>query len=335
MNSPFGSTCPYPLTVPPVLSHDMDELHQMYTDLILGMELAVPGTGPDTWVTLSRSRYDLIKGLFPVEWSLGVAKIGGGHYQYPHDVDDVERAFLFAREAIVKERPGVIVLGPLTEEGDVLANCEYSNFVEMLIQSAREARPETRVVWDETLGGFGRIAGARPQLWSTEFFLKAITPDATIIPSVYGLDAALVGCVVNQEGSADNEGALNDDDELPSVIDLNREVNGLRDLVTSGLSLPTASAYIGSYIYNKLWNELIGRSRVVVDVHHRGCWIAIEVLHDELRSDKLPACTRLISRSDHDVLLVCPPFAYEDPQTALPHADELVQCMLDLFLHTE
>lgn len=153
MNSPFGSTCPYPLTVPPVLSHDMDELHQMYTDLILGMELAVPGTGPDTLVTLSRSRYDLIKGLFPVEWSLGVAKIGGGHYQYPHDVDDEERAFLFAREAIVKERPGVIVLGPLTEQGDILANCEYSNFVDMLIQSAREARPETKVVWDETLVG--------------------------------------------------------------------------------------------------------------------------------------------------------------------------------------
>ncbi|KAF4697473.1 hypothetical protein FOZ60_007558 [Perkinsus olseni] len=313
MGSPFGSTCLEPLRAAPILSQDADELHQKYADLLLAPGLAVPGVGPDTFVTIGRNKCDLIKSIFPTEWRLGVAKVGEGPFQYPHDVADEERAFAFAREAIMKSRPGVLVLGPLSERGDVLANCE----------------PEARVVWDETLGGFGRVAGARPQLWSTDFFLKTVTCDATLISSIYGLDAGLVAALVDQE--SDSEEAL-PDDALPSIAALNREVHGLRDLIESNLSLPTSSAYIGGYIYNRLWNELLGRSRVVVDVHHRGCWIAIEVLHDELNCDKLPKCSRLVSRADHDVVLVCPPFAYEDPQEALPHADELIQCMLDLFL---
>ncbi|KAF4759456.1 hypothetical protein FOZ63_018509, partial [Perkinsus olseni] len=70
--------------------------------------LAVPGVGPDTFVTIGRNKCDLIKSIFPTEWRLGVAKVGEGPFQYPHDVADEERAFAFAREAIMKSRPGVL-----------------------------------------------------------------------------------------------------------------------------------------------------------------------------------------------------------------------------------
>ncbi|KAF4676715.1 hypothetical protein FOL47_005432 [Perkinsus chesapeaki] len=332
MSSSFGATCPLPsFSTSSCLTEDVDELHQIYADLLLGPDLAFPGVEADASVTIGRSKAEVLESLFPSEWSDGVARFGHGPYQYPQDPTDEERVFDFVQEAITKERPGVLLLGPLSEPGDRLASCEYTTFVEAAISHARGVRPETKVIWDETIGGFGRVAGARPQLWSIEFFLKNLTWDAALLPSLYGPDSGIVAGIINHDYSD----SASDSDPPPTFDILNREIHGLRYLLHGGISLPTSSAYIGGYIHNRLWNELLGRSRVVVDVHGRGAWIAIEVLHDEVPSRLLPLCCRLVKRPDHDVIVICPPFAFEDPQEALLYADELVQSILDLLLFRE